>query len=306
MILVTGGTGFVGRALIPQLVRSGKQVRTLLRPSPQSPRLPKGVPVEVAVCSLKDERGLRAALKGVDTIIHLAGVERLSLQANLTDVDIEGSQTIAQAAAQAGVKHIVYLSHLGADQNSAYPVFKAKAFAENALIQSGVPFTIFRSAILFGPGDQFSTVIARLLRLSPGYFLMPGDGQSLIQPLWIEDLVTAMTIALDDERSLNQLYSVGGSEYLTFRQAVEIIRDKIGLHRWLVGFSPAYLRSLALWTSHSFRGFPVSIYWLDYLAADRTCPLDTLPRLFGLMPARFHQQLDYLKVDKNRKVRAAA
>ncbi|MDO8971508.1 MAG: NAD(P)H-binding protein, partial [Saprospiraceae bacterium] len=76
MILVTGGTGFIGQALVQRLVAAGRPVRILLRPSQKSPHLPQGVPVEAAVSSLKDERGLRSALIGVDTIIHLAGGER--------------------------------------------------------------------------------------------------------------------------------------------------------------------------------------------------------------------------------------
>jgi len=301
MILVTGGTGFVGSVLIPNLLKAGKEVRLLLRPSPVSPRLPKGVSVEVAVCSLKDERGLRAALKGVDTVIHLAGAERQSTRANLTEVDVEGAQAIAQVAALAGVRRMLYLSHLGADKNSAYPVLKAKAFAEAAVQQSGIPYTIFRSAALFGPGDQFTTSFARLIRASKPFVLMPGDGDMLLQPLWIEDLVTAMIIALDDESMYDQTISVGGAEILTFRQVIETIMQTIGVRRWLIPFSPAYLRILALWVEQVSPRFPVSLFWLDYLSADRTCALDTMPRVFGLMPVRFHQNLQYLQTYQHYK-----
>ncbi|HPO58741.1 MAG TPA: NAD-dependent epimerase/dehydratase family protein [Anaerolineaceae bacterium] len=301
MILVTGGTGFVGSVLIPNLLKAGKEVRLLLRPSPVSPRLPKGVSVEVAVCSLKDERGLRAALKGVDTVIHLAGAERQSTRANLTEVDVEGAQAIAQVAALAGVRRMLYLSHLGADKNSAYPVLKAKAFAEAAVQQSGIPYTIFRSAALFGPGDQFTTSFARLIRASKPFVLMPGDGDMLLQPLWIEDLVTAMIIALDEESMYDQTISVGGAEILTFRQVIETIMQTIGVRRWLIPFSPAYLRILALWVEQVSPRFPVSLFWLDYLSADRTCALDTMPRVFGLMPVRFHQNLQYLQTYQHYK-----
>lgn len=294
MILVTGGTGFVGGALIPQLVQAGKQVRTLLRPSPVSPRLPRSIPVEVAVCSLKDDRGLRAAMKGVDTVIHLAGVERLSSRANLSEVDVDGTQAVAQAAAQAGVRRIVYLSHLGADRASAYPVLKAKALAEGAIIQSGVPYTILRSAILFGPGDQFTTGVLRLLRMSPLFTLMPGDGDALVQPLWIDDLVTVLTMVLDDECAANQLYTIGGGEYLTFRQVMEDVMEAAKIKRMLIPMTPAYMRILSLWLEQPMKNFPLSIFWLDYLASDRTCPVDSLPRQFGLMPARFRPMLGYL------------
>ena len=113
MILVTGGTGFIGRALIEHLVSLGKPVRTLLRPSQLSPKLPLGLPVEVAVCSLQDERGLQAALKGVDIIYHLAGTERLGTRADLAGVDIEGTQAIAKAAAQTNVDRIFFLKSPG-------------------------------------------------------------------------------------------------------------------------------------------------------------------------------------------------
>ncbi len=299
MILVTGGTGFIGRALVRQLIASGQEVRTLLRPSKSSPRLPRGIPVEVAVCSLLDERGLRAALRGVDVIFHLAGNERRSSHAKLQEVDIQGTQVLTNAAIQAGVERIITVSHLGADRNSAYPVFKAKGIAENAIIHSGLDYTIFRSAVVFGPGDQFTTNIARMLVNWPGPFLLPGDGTSLVQPLWIDDLIASMMIALDTPTVVNQTVSLGGVEALPFRQVVEIIMDRLGVRRVLTPFSPPYLRMLAL-LLEQFGRFPISVYWLDYLAADRTTNLDTLPRLFGILPARFHSQLDYLTVKKRQ------
>ena len=295
MILVTGGTGFVGKNLIKHLVETGSQVRTLLRPSPLSPSLPRGIPVEVAVCSLNDERGLRAAMKGIDVIYHLVGSERLGIRSNLSGVDVEGTRALAEVAARAGVERIFYLSHLGADRASAYPVLKAKAIAEHHLINSGVNYTIFRFGPIFGPGDQFTTAIARLIRVSPSLFLMPGTGETHIQPIWIDDVVGCLEWALQDPGTVNQIYSLGGVDYLSFRQVITILLETMQTKRILVNISPAYLRMIAVWMEHNNPTFPVSSFWLDYLAADRTCPVDGVPRLFGLMPARFHQQLDYLR-----------
>jgi NADH dehydrogenase len=293
MILVTGGTGFVGRHLVEQLIASGKQVRILLRPSKKSPNLPRGTAVEAAVCSLLDERGLRAAMRGVDEIFHLAGTERHSSRAELQDVDIHGTEMLAAAAAQSGIRRILFLSHLGADRASAYPLLKAKAMAESAIVGSGVPYTILRSAVIYGPGDQFTTSLARLLRLSPGIFLIPGDGSSLLQPLWIHDVVSCLLTALENEPFAQQTISIGGIETLTFRQVVEQVMTSADVHRRVVSVSPATMRIIALFTD-MFRRFPVSIFWLDYLSANRTTALDSLPRTFGILPARFHTQLGYL------------
>jgi NADH dehydrogenase len=298
MILVTGGTGFVGQVLIRHLVAMGMRVRTLLRPSPESPHLPRGVAVEAVICGLKDERGLRAAMKGVDVIFHLAGAERKGSQADLMGVDIEGTRTVVGVAVDAGVERFVYLSHLGADRASAYPVLKSKAIAESYIIHSGIRYTIFRSAVLYGPGDQFTTELARLMRISPGFFFLPGDGKAILQPLWVEDLVTCMTLALDDPETANQVLSVGGPEYLSFRQVVQTIQTATHIRRLAVSLSPAYLRILSVFFENSFKNFPLSVFWQDYLAADRTCDLDTLPRRFGLMPERFNRQLDFLAHSK--------
>jgi hypothetical protein len=142
MILVTGATGFVGSALIRSLNLLGKPIRLLLRPSPKSPRIPRGVKVEVAVCSLNDDRGLMAAMRDVDVIYHLAGTERAGSQADLNGVDIDGTAILADAAAQSGVERFFFLSHIGADRASAFPVMKAKGIAEGLIKKSGVTYTI--------------------------------------------------------------------------------------------------------------------------------------------------------------------
>lgn len=294
MILVTGGTGFVGQVLIRHLVALGIQVRTLLRPSHQSPKLPRGVPVEAVICGLRDERGLRAAMKGVESIFHLASAERKANQADLTAVDIEGTRTIVSVAADMGIDHFLYLSHLGADRASAYSLLKTKAIAENAIVQSGLCFTIFRSAILFGPGDHFTTGLVRMLRQSPGFFLLPDGGKTKLQPLWVEDLVTCLTLALDDRKLHNQIITVGGPEFLSFREIIDTIKASTGIRRLDLSIPPAYLRILSVIFENSFKNSPLSFFWQDYLASDRTCDLDTIPRIFGLMPERFNRQLDYL------------
>lgn len=295
VILVTGGTGFVGHALVRQLTEMGRPVRLLLRPSPRSPNLPRGISLEAVVCALDDRRGLRAAMVGVDTVYHLASAERFSTRSSLLEVDIQGTQSVVDAAVDAGIDRFFYLSHLGADRASAYPVLKAKGIAEEFIRRSSLDYTILRSGIAFGPGDAFTTGIARILAATPFIFLQPGDGSVLLQPLWIEDLATCLTWALDDGETRQRIVEVGGPEYLSFSQVVELVMQASGNHRRPVNVRPPYLRGLTVLLESMFPALPISVYWLDYLAANRTCALDTAPRVFNLMPARMSQRLQYLQ-----------
>ena len=294
MILLTGGTGFVGRALARQLFDAGHPVRILLRPSQRNPALPKGVPVEVAVASLPDERGLRAALRGVDTIYHLAGAEQEGARADMLNTDIKGTETLVRAASGTNVRHLFYVSHLGADRASAFPVLKAKGIAEEHIRRGDVPYTIIRSAILFGPDDHFTTNLARLLTLSPVLFVPPRT-DILLQPLWVEDLTTCLVWSLDNPDVVGQTYEVGGGETFNFRQVLQAIMGTLGVRRLLLPLSHVYLRALTVFIEDNFRGFPATSFWLDYISVNHTCASDSIPRLFGFLPARFAYRLDHLK-----------
>ena len=294
MILVTGGTGFIGRNLVKSLVESGKQVRLLLRPSMVSPDFPKGISVEVAVSSLTVQRGVRAALKDVKQVFHLAGGERRGGRADLNAIDVEGTSTLMRAVQETKVERIYYLSHHGAARASAYPVLKAKAIAENWIINSGVPYTIIRTDAVFGPGDQFTEPLVKLIKMTPGFFFMPGKGHVLLQPIWIDDLINVLNLTMEDPKAVNRIYSIGGMEALPYREIVKLVMKKTGAKRIIIPVSAAYIRYLALWVDQLFPKFPLSIFWLDQLAEDRTANLDSLPREFGIIPARFHQNLDYL------------
>ena len=295
MILITGGTGFIGNLLIRHLSSLGYPIKLLIRPSKTTPNLPKGLPLDVTVAGFNDEKGLRAAMKDVDIIYHLAGAETQGRLAQLTEVDIQGTQALVRAAAQARISRFFYLSHLGADRASAFLLFKAKAIAEHHIMNSGIPYTIFRSGMVYGEGDHFTTSLAVLMKISPFFVLLPNEGASLLQPIWIEDLVTVLAWSLDMPETLNQTVEIGGPEYLSLKQICSLILDAIQIKRHFINTSPLFLNVLTELMEMVKPNFPTTVFWMDYLAGNRTTNVDVLPRMFNLLPAKMSQRLGYLE-----------
>ncbi|HND48264.1 MAG TPA: NAD-dependent epimerase/dehydratase family protein, partial [Anaerolineales bacterium] len=220
--------------------------------------------------------------------------ENQGARGSLLITDIQGTQNLVDAAADAGVDRIVYLSHLGAARASGYPAFKAKGIAEEAIRAGKVPYTIIRTSLVYGPEDHFTNNLSRLIRNSPGIFPVPNGGRVVVQPVWVEDLVTCMLWALQNEGTLNQVYEVGGNEFFTLQQIIEIIMDVTKRRRFLVPLSPITLRAMTVFLESVLPGFPLSSLFLDYFAVNRTTAVDAMPRHFGLMPARFSYRIDYL------------
>lgn len=295
MILVTGGTGFIGQILVSHLVTLGYPVRLLLNPSRDYPKLPRGVSVEVAISSMNDERNLRASMKDCDTVFHLVGTEWKGIHAEYEEVDIQAARLFSKVAKLMGVERFIYLSHIGADRSSAYNLLRAKALAESAIRDSGVPFTIIRSGIVYGEGDHFTTTLREFVRKTRGPLLIPGGDQTLIQPIWVEDLITTLMLCMDDNTTLNRTLFAGGIETFTFREVLELVMETIHKKKRVIPIQASLLRRLYIANEQWFKNSLPMYFWLDYLAEDRIAALDILPREFGLMPTRLTQNIAYLR-----------
>jgi NADH dehydrogenase len=300
MILVTGGTGFIGSYLVRHLAELGMPYRLLLQPGIDQANLPRQTGINVALSSLEDERGVSSALRGVEVIYHLVGVERAGVKANLMETEVNDLDRLTSLAKRAGVRRFFYLSHLGADRASAYGLMKAKGIAESIIRKSGLTYTIIRSSMVYGEGDNFTINLAKLIKMSPGLVLVPGDGSTLVQPLWVEDLVTSLIWALDMPSTENAIIEVGGPEHLPFLDVMKLIGTQLKLRRRYVDFNPVQLSFLTQLLENRIKDFPTTVFWMDYLAENRTCDLDSMPRNFGINPARMKHKIDYLNTTLRR------
>jgi hypothetical protein len=122
----------------------------------------------------------------------------------------------------------------------------------------------------------------------------PGSGKAIVQPLWIEDLLSVIMLIQGTNRFDNTVFEIGGGEFIEFVDLARVLMRILKKKKLLFQVSPAYLRIINLWFKPYMGSFPLSTRWLDLLALDRTCPLDSLPRSFSILPGRFQNHLEFL------------
>jgi uncharacterized protein YbjT (DUF2867 family) len=291
MILVTGATGFVGRHLVQRLVEAGTPVRALVRPRRGRAESLWSVPVSQIAGTVEDAEALHRAMGGAHTVIHLAGAPPWAGAPALRTVDVEGTRNVAAAARSVRVGRLIVLSHLGADRSSAYALMRIKGEVEEIVRHSGLAYTIVRCGMVFGEDDRTVNAVAMQLWANPLVFFIPAAGDSLVHPLWIEDLATALINSLDNLDTVDQTIEAGGPEYLTYQQLVRTVMRVTGARRALIPLQPYWLRYFAWLFGRTMPRPVLASQWYDRVAESRTADLSSMSDHFGIAPARFEDTI---------------
>jgi uncharacterized protein YbjT (DUF2867 family) len=255
LILLTGATGTIGTPLLRRLTAAGEPVRCLVR----DPRRlgAERVRVQIALGDLGNPASFRNAMRGVETVVHLAAAIRDQPGGSIEELDAVATLRLVRAAERAGVKRFMFFSAIGASLHSPARFFRAKALAEEAVEDAGVDSTVFAPSIVYSPGDPWITLLDRLTRLPVAP--VSGAGDALYQPIWADDVADCVVGALRNSNGQRR-YELAGPEALTYDGIVKTALRAFGRRRRLVHVPlPVVRASLAV--AGAFAGPSVFATW---------------------------------------------
>lgn len=282
MILVTGATGFVGSHLVKRLRQEGLKVRAVTR-TPAKARSLVELGAEVVPGDIADLASLETAAKGCDKIVHLVGIIQEGRGFTFRSVHVEGTGHILDAAKKAGIRHVVHQSALGTRENAKSEYHRTKWEAEQLVRSSGIPFTILRPSLIYGPGDLFTIRLAEMIRLAP---VLPviGAGRSKIQPIFIDDVVSSIVKILAGGQHMGKTYEIGGPEELTYEEVTKAIAEALGVKRPVVHLPLFFMRTMAKVAETVLPKPPVTTDQLIMLQEDNVCSLRDIREVFKIEP----------------------
>jgi len=244
VLLLTGATGRVGSALLRRLTTARVPVRCLVR----DPRRlgAERVRVQIALGDLADPPSFRNALRGVTTVVHLAASRRDQPRGSIEELNGIATWRLVQAAERAGVEHFVFTSALGASAHNRTRFLRAKALAEQAVVESPLRHTIVAPSVVYAPGDKLTTLLGRLALLP--VVPISGGGQAHFQPVWADDVADCLMAALDRPAGpdcLSLRAEVAGPDVHTYEEFVRIVLQAAGRPRPLL-FVPVAIAARVL------------------------------------------------------------
>jgi uncharacterized protein YbjT (DUF2867 family) len=217
-VLVTGATGFIGRRLVPELVERGAVVRAMTR----RPEAYDG-PGEAVGADVHEPETLRAALEGADVAIYL--VHSLD-DPDFERKDADAARAFGRAAAEAGVRQIVYMGGLGADDGTLSAHLRSRREVEGLLGEAGVPVTVLRAAIVVGAGGISWELTRQLVKNLPA-MVVPRWVATRTQPIALDDVVRYLAGVVGREEAFGRVFEIGGPDQLTYLEMLQVAAEII-------------------------------------------------------------------------------
>jgi NADH dehydrogenase len=291
VILVTGGTGFVGGHVVHELRRREHPVRCLVRNSRNASRV-TAWGAEPALGDVTDPGSLRQAAAGCETVVHLVAI-RQGRAEEFRRVMVEGTRNLLSAAKEAGVGRFVHMSALGTSEETKdlVPYFGAKWETEQMVQASGIPHVIFRPSFVFGPDGGILPTFTKLARLAPVTPII-GSGRQRIQPIWADDVAAYFAEAVERGDVTGRAFELGGPDAVSWNEFWERLKRVRGMRRPSIHLPVRLMRVNALVTERLPGNIPLTRDLLKMLeAGDNVVSNDVAVRTFELPLVPLDDQL---------------
>jgi len=225
-IAVFGGTGFLGRRIVDRLAGDGVAVRIVARNLHSLPggNVSPELTVERIRADVRDRDSVARAVAGARGVVNAVGLYVERGGETFEAIHVEGARTVAEEAVKAGTERLVHISGIGVDAASESPYVRARARGEEAVREAFGQATILRPSVLFAPEDSFINTLLRLARTLPAVPLF-GDGATLLQPVFVDDVAAAVGRTLDDPAAPGEVYELGGPTRYSYRELVQLVMD---------------------------------------------------------------------------------
>ena len=248
-IVVTGGTGFIGRAVVERLLGSGDHQVVVTSRDPASQDRWAGR-VDLAQAFAGDALSLGKAFTGADVVVHAIQfpnhpVEDPSSGRTYLEVDGRGTRVAAQVARKLGVRRFIYMSGAGAGQGRPQPWFQAKEMAEAAIRESGMEHVFFRPSWIYGPGDRSMNRFVAFCRYLPAVPVI-GDGKTPVYPIYLDDVARCVADSVHRDDARDKVFELGGPDRLTMDEVIRTIQAVLGKRRPLLHHPIGLMKLLVL------------------------------------------------------------
>jgi uncharacterized protein YbjT (DUF2867 family) len=281
MILVTGGTGFVGPKVVHALRAEEKDVRALVRRPDRAGTL-RSWGCDLAKGDMTDASSLRQAVAGCDAVVHLVAIIA-GKPADYRRVMEQGTRDLVAAAQEEGVRRFVLMSALGVsiERRDLTPYYHAKWEMERAVQESGLEHVIFRPSFVFGRDGGALPIFLRQVRWSPVTPVI-GDGERKLQPVWVEDVAAYLAKGVDLPEAAGRTFELGGPDVVTWNELYERIATVLRKRRRRLNLPVSLVRAGATVAERLPRP-PITRDQLTMLeAGDSTCDVTPALQTFGL------------------------
>ncbi len=275
-VLITGASGFTGSRVIPLLVQNGFEVRCLTRPS--SDRSPLSMlRVEWVTGDLSDAESLTSAMRGVDALV------------NIASLGFGHADTILGSMKEAGVKRGLFISTTAIFTQLNAGSKSIRLAAEEAIHASGVDYTILRPTMIYGsPRDRNMWRLIRLLRITP---ILPifGDGESLQQPIFVDDVARAVLLALQNDVTIGKSYNIAGKDPLTYNQVIDSVVSALGRRVWKLHLPYMPIVRVLQFTERMRLRLPIKAEQVLRLNENKAFSYEEAQKDFGFSPRSFEE-----------------